>query len=155
MKTASISTGTPSGSEATPIALRAPTPASGPKTSTISSLKPLTTAGCAVKSARQHGYKTLICSNNFPARINGLQKRFGFLDDFDVVVLSYKVGACKPFEPIFQELVRQAGVPAESIVFADDDEKALGGAKQAGITAFLYENFEGFTADLKKLGVEL
>jgi hypothetical protein len=45
-KIVSISTAQPAGSEATPIALRAATPASGPNTSRINSLKPLITAGC-------------------------------------------------------------------------------------------------------------
>lgn len=31
-----------------------------------------------VKLARQRGYKTLVCSNNFPARVNGLQKNLVF-----------------------------------------------------------------------------
>lgn len=34
-----------------------------------------------VKSVRNNGYKTAICTNNFPARISGLQERFGFLDN--------------------------------------------------------------------------
>lgn len=108
-----------------------------------------------VKSARQHGYKTLICTNNFPARINGLQERFGFLHNFDVAVLSYEVGAIKPSEAIFRKLVMLSGVPAESIAFADDDADNLSGAKKVGITAFLYDSFDGFIDHLKELGVEL
>ena len=45
---ASISTAQPAGSDATPTALRAPTPASVPNTSRINSLKPLMTAGCSL-----------------------------------------------------------------------------------------------------------
>jgi HAD superfamily hydrolase (TIGR01509 family) len=108
-----------------------------------------------VKSARQHGHKTLICSNNFPARINGLQERFGLLDNFDVAVLSYKVGAVKPSPKIFEELVKQSGVPAETIVFADDNADAVSGASKVGITTFLYDDFDGFIEHLKELGVEL
>jgi FMN phosphatase YigB (HAD superfamily) len=36
-----------------------------------------------VKNVRSNGYKTLICTNNFPARIKGLQMKFKFLDNFD------------------------------------------------------------------------
>jgi HAD superfamily hydrolase (TIGR01509 family) len=108
-----------------------------------------------VKSARQHGYKTLICSNNFPARINGLHERFGLLDNFDVAVLSYKVGAVKPSQEIFEELVKRSEVSADSIVFADDDADAVSGASKVGITTFLYDDFDGFIEHLKKLGVEL
>ena len=35
------------------------------------------------KTVRKNGYKTLVCSNNFPARVEGLEKKFRFLQDFD------------------------------------------------------------------------
>ncbi len=44
-KTASTITATPPGSEQTPMVVRAPTPASGPKTSLNTSLQPSITAG--------------------------------------------------------------------------------------------------------------
>ena len=108
-----------------------------------------------VKKVRENGYKTLICSNNFPARINGLQKRFKFLDNFDVAVYSYTAGIAKPDKKIFQELVNQSGVNPEEIVFADDDIEKISGAKEIGIQAFLYEGFDKFVEELKRLGVSL
>lgn len=108
-----------------------------------------------VKSVRRHGYKTLICSNNFPARVNGLQQRFHFLDNFDVVIFSHEVGAAKPSEAIFNELIRQSDVPAEAIVFADDDAEKLSGARALGIVTFVYEGFDKFVTQLKELGVNV
>jgi len=109
----------------------------------------------ALKSVRQQGYKTLICSNNFPARVNGLQQRFHFLDNFDAAVFSYEVGAAKPSEIIFKELIRRAGVPAESIVFADDNAEKLSGAEVLGIVTFVYEGFDKFLVRLKELGISV
>jgi HAD superfamily hydrolase (TIGR01509 family) len=109
----------------------------------------------AVQSARRHGYETLVCSNNFPARISGLQTRFHFLDNFDAAVFSYEVGAVKPSEAIFTELVKQSGVAAQEIVYADDNPERLSGAKALGITTFVYNGFDRFVEDLKSLGVEL
>jgi HAD superfamily hydrolase (TIGR01509 family) len=106
-----------------------------------------------VKAARSNGYKTLICSNNFPARVNGLNERFHFLDNFDVAVFSHEVGAVKPSEAIFTELINKSGLPATSIVFADDDANNLTGAEALGIQTFLYEDFDQFTNKLKELGV--
>lgn len=108
-----------------------------------------------VRKVRASGYKTLICTNNFPARINGLQKRFGFLNDFDAWVFSYEVGASKPSVKIFEELVKRGGVPAESIVFADDNPDTLAGAKELGIVTFVYEGFEKFMEQLRGLGVKI
>jgi epoxide hydrolase-like predicted phosphatase len=108
-----------------------------------------------VKEVRGKGYKTLICTNNFPARIKGLDKRFGLLDNFDACVFSYEVGATKPSTKIFQKLVDRSGVTAEEIVFADDNNANLAGAKEAGIQTFFYEGFEHFICKLKELGVDL
>ena len=108
-----------------------------------------------VKRVRNAGYKTVICSNNFPARINGLQKRFGFLGDFDVVVFSYEVGVDKPNKEIFQILVKKTGVKADEIVYSDDDESKMEGAKELGINTFLYTNFDAFTKHLDSLGINL
>ena len=108
-----------------------------------------------VRQVRKNGYKTLICSSNFPARINGLQKKFGFLDDFDVAVLSYQVGENKPSNKIFGELISKAEVKPEEIVFADDHEPNVLFAKDMGITAFVYEGFDKFIEQLKNLGVKI
>lgn len=108
-----------------------------------------------VKKARTNGYKTLICSNNFKARIDGLQKRFSFLDNFDTWVFPYEVGASKPSELIFQELVKRAEVPADTMVFADDNPDNLSGAENVGITTFLYEDFDKFIIQLNELGVKI
>lgn len=62
------------------------------------------------------------------------------------------MGAAKPSEAIFAELVKRAGVPAHSIVFADDDASKLAGAKALGITAFVYEGFDAYLEQLKQLG---
>ncbi len=107
-----------------------------------------------VKKVRASGYKTLICSNNFPARVNGLHQRFKFLNDFDAAVFSFKVGAAKPSEKIFRELVRQSDLKPEEIVFADDNSNNLAGAGKVGITTFLYEDFDSYISSLRKLGVD-
>lgn len=106
-----------------------------------------------VKNLRQKGYKTLICTNNFPARVSGLQKRFGFLDNFDAHAFSYEVGAAKPSEVIFQNLINKSDLQPQEIVFTDDNEDNLNGAKSVGINVFLYRGFDDFLMRLKALSV--
>ena len=108
-----------------------------------------------VKKVRANGYKTLICTSNFPARINGLQERFKFLDNFDAWALSYEVGFNKPAKELFEELVKKSGVNANEIVFADDHQENVDGAKEVGIEAFFYEGFDKFIERLKELGVNV
>ncbi len=108
-----------------------------------------------VKKVRANGYKTLICSNNFPARIEGLDKRFGFLSDFDGKALSYEVGFAKPDTKIFQELINVSGVEASEIIFSDDNVENITGAKSLGIETFLFAGFENFLTTLKSKGVNV
>lgn len=108
-----------------------------------------------VKKVRANGYKTLICTSNFPARINGLQGRFKFLDNFDAWALSYEVGFNKPARQLFEELVKKSGVNANEIIFADDNNDNVEGARAVGIEAFFYEGFDKFMEKLKELGVTL
>jgi epoxide hydrolase-like predicted phosphatase len=109
----------------------------------------------AVKKVRALGIKTLVCSNNFPARIQGLQKRFRFLDNFDVAVMAYEVGALKPDKKILEELIARAQVKPEEIFFADDREDTIKNAQDLGIQAFHYTTFDNFLADLQKLEVSV
>ena len=108
-----------------------------------------------VRKVRANGYKTLICSNNFPARIKGLQKKFGFLDDFDVVVLACEVGDIKPNRKIFEELIKRSGVQPNEIFITDDYQAALDTAKDLGLQTHFYTNFSDFVETLKNLGVNI
>lgn len=108
-----------------------------------------------VKKVREKGYKALICTSNFPARIKGLNERFNLLKSFDAYAFSYEVGANKPSTKLYKELVIRSGVKAEEIVFADDYAPSVIGAKEVGIEAFFYEGFEHFMNKLKELGVKL
>jgi putative hydrolase of the HAD superfamily len=107
-----------------------------------------------IKKVRSAGYKTCVCSNNFPTRINALQEKLRFLDYFDTVILSYEVGFKKPAKEIFQALIDKSGFNSDEIVFADDNESRLIGAKELGINTFVYEDFDTFVKNLEELGVE-
>lgn len=108
-----------------------------------------------VKKTREKGYKTAICSNNFETRIRELQLKFQFLDDFDTKVFSYEVGFLKPDKRIFQELVKRSGVKPEEILYSDDCEEKLTGAKEIGIQTFVFRDFDQFMAELKTQGVNI
>ena len=108
-----------------------------------------------VKKVRVLDYKTLVCTNNFPARISGLQKRFGFLNNFDVVVVSCEEGYIKPQKELFEALIHKSGVAPQEIFIADDYEAALETAKSLGIETLYYTDFAGFLARLRELGVAI
>jgi len=109
----------------------------------------------AVQSARAQGYRTCVCTNNNAARLPALETKYGFYQDFDVVVSSHEVGYTKPSLEIFNELLTRIGVAASELVYADDNPDRLQGARDVGITTFVFEDFEQFVRELKTLGVTL
>lgn len=108
-----------------------------------------------VEKVRKAGYKTCICTNNFVTRIREIDNEWGFLDLFDVKILSYEVGHMKPDIEIYKALVEKSGVLPEEIVYSDDSEDKLEGAKQLGINTFVYTTFEDFVKNLESLGVKV
>ena len=87
-----------------------------------------------VKKVRSEGVKTCICTNNFPTRINALNKKFNFLADFDVQVFSYEVGINKPDPKIFQALIDRSGVLPSELFYAVDNQSCVDAAKSLGIS---------------------
>ncbi len=106
-----------------------------------------------VKKVRKLGIKTCICTNNYSTRINALNKKFNFLNDFDVQVFSYQVAAMKPDLKIFQSLIEKSECQPNEIVFADDKQSNVDAALSLGINAFLYNGFEDFLSHLKQQGI--
>lgn len=109
----------------------------------------------AVRSAREQGYITCVCTNNNAARLPALEAKFSFYSDFDAVVSSHEVGHTKPSKEIFEVLLEKTGVQASELVYSDDNPERLQGAKDLGISVFLYESFDQFLQELNNLGIKL
>lgn len=105
---------------------------------------------CKIRAA---GYMTCLCSNNFITRIRELEKEFAFLKHFDTKIFSYDIGVLKPNIKIFRALVEQCGIDASEIVYSDDSETKLFGAKELGIQTFPFKNIIQFKHILSSLGV--
>lgn len=104
---------------------------------------------------KEKWYKTGVCSNNFPTRIRELDKKFNFIKDFDVHIFSYEVGILKPDAKIFQELINKSWLQPHEIIYSDDKEDKLTGAKSLWIQTFVFHSFEEFVEDLRKCGIDI
>jgi len=72
---------------------------------------------------------------------------------FGWAVLSYEVGSMKPHPSIFQAAIARAGVPPGQVFFVDDREENVGGARELGIDAVLYEGTLKLVDDLRRRGI--
>ena len=109
----------------------------------------------AVRSAKRQGYITCVCTNNNSARLPILKSEFKLNEEFNVIVSSHEIGFTKPSKEIFQSLLEEVAVQPNELVYSDDNSDRLQGAKDLGITVFVYENFQQFLNQLKEFGVNL
>lgn len=72
---------------------------------------------------------------------------------FDAVALSYEMGVIKPDVRAYEVIAERLGVDAAQCVFIDDQERFCTAARDAGMQAIWYQNFEQCVADLAALGV--
>lgn len=104
---------------------------------------------------RNDTYKVCTCTNNNPIRVNALDEKFSFKNDFDAFVSSHEVWVFKPDQRIFQKLVDVLWVNANEIVYTDDREDRLSWAKELGIHTYLFDNLDGYKSYLKNLWVKI
>lgn len=72
---------------------------------------------------------------------------------FDAVTLSFEVGALKPAEAIYRDVLRKLGLPPRECAYIDDIEEYARGAERAGMAGIRYESHAQLLRDLSARGV--
>ncbi len=102
------------------------------------------------------GHRLGILSNTCPAHWEYCTTgRYGILTEaFDVVALSYRIGARKPAAKIFQAAAEMANVAPSEIFYVDDIAGHVAGARQVGFDAVQYTTTAALVDDLHQRGVK-
>jgi putative hydrolase of the HAD superfamily len=85
-------------------------------------------------------YRTGILSNSFVGAREREQAAYGFEDLVDEIIYSHECGLSKPDPAIYALTCERLRVAPQQVVFLDDHEPNVEGARQAGIHAVLYED---------------
>lgn len=95
-------------------------------------------------------YKIGMLSN---AAANWLDKLFSKeqVKLFDAISLSYEAGFLKPHPVAYKTIANKLGVGIGECIFVDDQERHCVGAREAGMKAIRYEDFDQFKADLEEM----
>jgi putative hydrolase of the HAD superfamily len=103
--------------------------------------------------ARQLGlrYRTGIISNSFVGARKREQAVYGFEDLVDVIIYSHECGMSKPEPGIYALACERLQVEPAQMVFLDNYEPCVAGARQAGIHAVLYEDNAQAIRDIENL----
>lgn len=67
----------------------------------------------------------------------------GLADELDVVVNSSAVGVHKPAKEYFQAACLALRTPPDRVLFVDDEDRAISGARAAGLPAYRWSGPEG------------
>ena len=95
------------------------------------------------------GIRTGILSNLGDAMETGIRVRCPWLRGFDHMTFSHRLGTAKPDLTVYRHAAEGLGVPPEQILFVDDREDNVEGARKAGMQAIKYTNYAEFVAAMR------
>jgi putative hydrolase of the HAD superfamily len=70
---------------------------------------------------------------------------------FDAVAISFETGHVKPDEKAYLDIAGKLGMPAESCILVDDQPRYCTAARDVGMEAVEYRDFDQFKSDLQKI----
>ena len=104
-----------------------------------------------IRSSRRRSRVVLV--TNATSRLSLDLGRLGLSDEFDSVINSSEIGACKPQREIYDAALRAAGVQAEEALFIDDNPRLVDAAQRLGIVAHLYRGSKMLSHEMVRLGL--
>jgi epoxide hydrolase-like predicted phosphatase len=108
-----------------------------------------------VKRLKKNGYKIGLLSNHIEDWLEEIIENRKFNQLFDVIVTSYKSRIAKPDISIFKETVEKLHVKPAECVYIDDLEKNIPPAKEIGMKAILFVDFEKLKKKLVSFSVKI
>ncbi|MFX1420395.1 MAG: HAD family hydrolase [Promethearchaeota archaeon] len=82
-----------------------------------------------------------------------LNKKWDFIDYFDIFILSHEIHLVKPNPKIFEYVIKKAGCKAEKIIYIDDGVNNIRTANKLGFRGIKYTNSDELIEELKKYKV--
>ena len=108
-----------------------------------------------VDDLRQYGLNCYIASTQEAERVAYLRNELGFGDRFDGFFFSCEMGVQKPDRRFFDLATQTIGVEPTQIVFFDDHQPNVDGAREAGWRAELCRIGDDLRGMLRKHGVRM
>lgn len=106
-----------------------------------------------VLEVRSRGFRTASFSNSNAIHWPIMERHQGTLELFDANFPSHRLGLCKPDVEAFEKVVKLLAVPANAILFLDDNLVNVEGARRAGMLAEQVHGVEGARTALEALGI--
>jgi len=95
-----------------------------------------------IKQLRSEGIKCYLATNQEKYRTKYMRETMDFENIFDGVFSSAELECKKPEKEFFQKVLDSLEINGEEVLFFDDDQRNINGAKSSGIKSFLYVGFD-------------
>lgn len=102
---------------------------------------------------KARGLRVGILSNDSVEMARARRTRHGFDAVFDPIVISGEIGKAKPWRPIYDHAIERLGLPPSQVLFIDNREENVAGARAAGLQALRFEDAARLEAALVRLGL--
>jgi putative hydrolase of the HAD superfamily len=99
-----------------------------------------------VESLRARGLGVHLATNQNPERAAYMRRALGYGELFDSCFYSCEIGAAKPEAAYFEHALAALGAPAGAVLFIDDAERNVEGARSVGLRAERWHLSEGEAA---------
>lgn len=106
-----------------------------------------------LQELRERGVPLYALSNWGADEFEAIRDRFPFLDCFSGVLISGRVGLCKPDPKFFELLVREHRLNPATVAFIDDQRPNVVAARQLGFRSFLFRSAADLREKLARVGL--
>ncbi len=83
-----------------------------------------------------------------------MEREFGWLSRFDVLVWSYQLRVAKPDPAIYRYVLKKLGTRPEEALFLDDRPANVEPAVALGMKGLIFSTVEKLRSDLAKSGLD-
>ncbi|MCD4694045.1 HAD-IA family hydrolase [bacterium] len=94
---------------------------------------------------------TLLLSKNTRSQFSDVEKKLGFKKYFSYTINTWEIGLPKASEKTMRHIMKKFSIKPSEVIYIDDQKENLVAAKNLGVNTVLYESFDKFEKNLKKL----
>lgn len=106
------------------------------------------------KVLHEKGFETAILSNMGDNVLESIERSFGWIAGFDVLIWSFQHNLAKPEPAIYHLLLEQLGTAPEETLFLDDKIENIEAARHLGIQAIQFSTVEQLRQDMISMGLD-